>query len=363
MIYSKDQLEKSESEVLAAYAVLSGNSRGRKYDEPEADNRLCFQKDRDRILHSRAWRRMKGKTQVFVPNYGDHYRNRLTHSLEVAQLARDMARTLGLNEDLSETIGLAHDLGHTPFGHAGEHALHECLKKHGLEFEHNEQSRRVIEELEKIYPEFPGLNLSIEVIEGMMKHHTSWDNPAGNETVKPSLEAQIVNFADEIAYQNHDTDDGLRSGLFSEEDLRKLILWQMAAEAVLEQYGEVEDEKVRWARTVSKMIGLMVSDVCEESSKRLINIKSLEDVYASKDKLIGFSEDMIVANKELKDFLIARLYFHPQVVEPAEQGQQVVRELVMAYLEQGQSVEQVRDYLAGMTDQFAQEKLKELQAE
>lgn len=360
-ILTAQQLAENEARVLQPYAVLSRDSRGRKYEEAEDTQRLPFQKDRDRIIHSRAFRRLKDKTQVFVAHYGDHYRTRLSHSLEVAQVSRDLARMLGLNEDLAEAVGLAHDLGHTPFGHAGEHALDECLRPYGLRFEHNEQSRRIVEELEEVYPGWVGLNLSQEVIEGLMKHHTSWDNPLGGEAVRPSLEAQIVNFGDEIAYQNHDVDDGLRSGLFEESDLKKIELWQRATEVVEKFYGSIADPKIRWARTVSKMIGLMIVDIAQETSRRLkeARVKTLEDVYSFDGKLVYFSEKMAENNKELKDFLMTRLYFHPEVLGHSERGQAIIKTLFVRYMEEGGRPEEVRDFIAGMTDPFAAQQLGE----
>lgn len=354
MIRSQKNLADLEAKMLASYAVLSGKSRGRRHPEPEAEDRLCFQRDRDRILHSRAWRRMKDKTQVFVAHHGDHYRNRLTHSLEVAQISRDLARTLGLNEDLAESIALAHDLGHTPFGHAGEHTLSACLQAEGLNFEHNRQSRRVVEELEHVYPHFEGLNLSIEVLEGMMKHETFWDLPNGHTGVHPSLEAQVVNLGDEIAYQNHDVDDGLRSGLFSEKDLEHLALWKKAGEAVEARYGHIEEARIRQARTVSAMIGVMMKDIAEETSRLLemSGIKTLEDVYECEEKLVAFSPLMNVENKALKDFLMTRLYLHPEVVAHSKRGQAVI-EFLFKHLRQEMECEELRDYLAGMTDSFA----------
>lgn len=372
MIYTTLQLAENEAIVLRPYAVLSKNSRGRKVNESVDPQRLPFQKDRDRIIHCRAFRRLKEKTQVFVPHYGDHYRNRLSHSLEVSQVSRDLARTLGLNEDLAEAIALAHDLGHTPFGHAGEYALHECMQKYGLSFEHNEQSRKIVEELEEVYPNFRGLNLSIEVIEGLMKHQTSWDNPQGAEAVRPSLEAQVVNMGDEIAYQNHDVDDGLRSGLFTEKDMANLQLWQWAKEASDKAEGTIADEKIRVARTVSKMISLMIWDIAEEASRliQLHKIQNLQDVYACKEKLVGFSSAMEVANKELKDFLTTRLYFHPEVVRSSEHGQNIIKTLFAHHMkERGTGTAaadaavatEVKDYLAGMTDRFAELQAQELE--
>ncbi len=368
MILGAKELGENEAKVLKPYAVLSLESRGRRYPEPQDTQRLPFQKDRDRIIHSRAFRRLKGKTQVFVAHYGDHYRTRLSHSLEVAQISRDLARMLGLNEDLAEAVALAHDLGHTPFGHAGEHALDECLKPYGLSFEHNEQSRRIVEELEEVYPGWKGLNLSREVIEGLMKHQTSWDHPVSAQLkahekawVSPSLEAQLVNFGDEIAYQNHDVDDGLRSGLFSEKDLMNIRLWQEATKHVADTYGKISDEKIRWARTVSKMASLMIVDIAEESSKRLsqYEVKNLADVYErgrQEIKLVNFSPEMELANKELKDFLTTRLYFHPQVLALSGKGQDLIRSLFSEGIAAGQSPRELADFIAGMTDDFAEKK-------
>ncbi len=373
MIYTTLQLAENEVQMLRPYAVLSKNSRGRKVAEMMDPQRLPFQKDRDRIIHCRAFRRLKEKTQVFVPHFGDHYRNRLSHSLEVSQVSRDLARTLGLNEDLAESIALAHDLGHTPFGHAGEHALHECMQEYGLSFEHNDQSRHIVEELEDVYPNFRGLNLSLEVIEGLMKHQTSWDNPTGAEAIRPSLEAQVVNMGDEIAYQNHDVDDGLRSGLFTEKDLDSLELWQWAKEAAEKADGEITDEKIRIARIVSKMISLMIWDIAEESSRliQLHKIQNINDVYACQEKLIGFSSQMQEANKKLKDFLTAHLYYHPEVVQASEHGKKIIRSLFHHYMKEWKLAHpdlpategalEIKDYLAGMTDRFAELQIQELE--
>jgi dGTPase len=369
MILSSQELAENEARMLRPYAVLSRDSRGRAREESPDLQRLPFQKDRDRIIHSRAFRRLKGKTQVFVAHYGDHYRTRLSHSLEVAQVSRDLARMLGLNEDLAEAIALAHDLGHTPFGHAGEHALDECLRPYGMSFEHNEQSRRIVEELEEVYPDWKGLNLSREVIEGLMKHQTSWDHPASAKEppesmawVSPSLEAQLVNFGDEIAYQNHDVDDGLRSGLLQEADLEGLELWLGAKEKVWKEYGEIGDEKIRWARTVSKMTGLMIQDVAEESSKRMARekVQTLEEVYALGKKgvkLVGFSKGMAGANKELKDFLTTRMYFHPEVLALSERGQNKIRLFFEKSMQEGGEPRAVADFIAGMTDAYIEEHL------
>lgn len=372
-----------ENRSLAPYAVRSATSRGpclpagrRQHPEPEDLTRLPFQKDRDRILHCRAFRRLKMKTQVFVAaptssGYpGDHFRTRLSHSLEVAQVSRDVCRSLGLNEDLAEAIALAHDLGHTPFGHAGEAALDELLQPHGLHFEHNEQSKRIVEELEKVYPGFRGLNLTFETRQGLMKHQSPWDQ-ANREFHGASLEAQVVNLADEIAYNNHDVDDGLRSGLITEEMLGELPIWQKTAERLKGEYGTIESTYIRQARMVSGMIGLMIADLLETTARNLElhGIKTLEDVYRSEDKLVNFSAEQLELNRPLKDFLTQHIYFSPLVLEFSNRGQQILRDLFTAYYKnpallpdeeqaavgRGEPlVVSIRDYLSGMTDEFAE---------
>ena len=361
MPQKRHQLEKKEAEILKPYAVLSGQSRGRVHPEEE-DERLCFQRDRDRVLHSRAFRRLRGKTQVFWAGHGDHFRDRLTHSLEVSQVSRGLARSLGLNEDLAECIALAHDLGHTPFGHAGEFTLNECLEPFGMSFEHNAQSLRVVTDIEQVYPNFKGLNLSLEVLEGMMKHETFWDKPENGDGVHPSLEAQLVNFADEIAYQNHDTDDGLRSELFTEEDLMGLALWKEAHDQMRKWYGEISDEKVRRARIISQMISLMMADLSEETERRIAEhgIQTLQDVLDCPHKLVGYSKKMEANNKALKEFLLFRFYLHPSVKEVSESGQKVLKEL-FSELRGTMPLPELRDYLAGMTDSFAVSLLASLQ--
>lgn len=383
-----------ENRSLAPYAVRSAvpafgvaTSRGRQHPEPEDFTRLPFQKDRDRILHCRAFRRLKLKTQVFIAaptdsGYpGDHFRTRLSHSLEVSQVSRDVCRSLGLNEDLAESIALAHDLGHTPFGHAGEQALDELLKPHGLHFEHNEQSKRIVEELEQVYPGFRGLNLTFETRQGLMKHQSPWDQ-ANREFHGASLEAQVVNLADEIAYNNHDVDDGLRSGLITEAMLGELPIWQKTAERVkkeydVKKYGVLEDGPVKRARMVSGMIGLMIQDLLATTVRNLElhGIKTLDDVYRSTEKLVSFSEGQFGWNEQLKNFLAERIYFNPRVLEFSHRGQQILRDLFAAYYKDpgllpdeeqvaiggGESVVvAIRDYLAGMTDEFAEGEWKKI---
>jgi dGTPase len=362
MIYDRAKLMSLEDKFLAPYAVKSKDSKGREYPEKEDSSRTPFQKDRDRIIHSRAFRRLKMKTQVFVAHHGDHFRTRLTHTLEAAQVSRDIARSLGLNEDLAEAITLAHDLGHTPFGHAGEHALDEMLQPFGLSFEHNRQSRRIVEELEHVYPGFLGLNLTYEVRQGLMKHQSPWDQ-AEAEFHGASLEAQVVNLADEIAYNNHDVDDGWRAGLLHEDDLNELAIWREVEKIVKEKYGEISDRAVKHDRMISSMMGFMIKDLIETSAANLENADKAEN------ELISFSPEMTTWTKELKQFLSEKFYFHPSVLKLSEKGQQIIRDLFTRYHENptllpedeqaaikaGENPEIViKDYIAGMTDEFAE---------
>jgi len=364
MIFDRERLFQREDLLLAPYGIKSRFSRGREHLEPDDLMRTPFQKDRDRIIHSRAFRRLKMKTQVFVAHYGDHYRTRLTHSMEVAQISRDVARALGLNEDLSEAIALAHDLGHTPFGHAGEETLNQLLKPFGLRFEHNEQSRRVVEKLECVYPNFCGLNLTFEVRQGLMKHQTPWDQNH-KEFKGASLEAAVVNLADEIAYTNHDVDDGLRSGILNESEFESLALWQNASELVFKNYGKISDPSIRWSRVVSQMIGLMIQDLITHASPKIDrgNLK------------ISFSPKQAQANREMQSFLMKNLYFHPRVLKCSQNGQKILEKLFKTYykrpeklpleaqllIRSGEKPEiVVKDYIAGMTDEFAKKSLKEI---
>jgi dGTPase len=378
MIHDRDYLMSIEGHLLAPYAVKTTDSRGRKHKEQQEKMRLPFQKDRDRVLHSRAFRRLKMKTQVFVAHYGDHYRTRMTHSLEVAQVSRDIARALGLNEDLSEAIALAHDLGHTPFGHAGEHALDEMMKPFGLEFEHNQQSKRIVEEVEQIYPDFKGLNLTFETRQGLMKHQSPWDQ-ADSEFHGASLEAQVVNLADEIAYNNHDTDDGLRSGLITEEDLKTLEIWHIASKSVEKEYGAIGTPYIRQSRTISAMFGQMIADLIQTSSTNIkaANLQTLEDVYRRTDALVLFSEKQFELNKTLREFLSKRIYFHKEVLALSNRGQQIIRELFNAYHNNSTLLPEdeqqrtaggeplalvIKDYISGMTDEFAEQEWERLRS-
>jgi dGTPase len=368
---TREELEALERQNLASYAQLSGNSRGRRYREEPPEWRTHFQRDRDRVIHSRAFRRLEYKTQVFLNGTGDHLRTRLTHTMEVAGISRNIARALKLNEDLTETIALAHDLGHSPFGHKGEAVLDRLMKEHGG-FEHNRQSLRIVEELEQKYPRFPGLNLTWEVREGLIKHHTQYDQPvqgAEFEGGSPSLEAQVANLADEIAYYSHDLDDGLDSGLLSEKPLRAEVrLWHQAARKVEGQYGELPDECRRYF-IIRCITDLQVKDVVTHTEQlvRRAGVESVEDVRAQPGLLVQYSPTRGKLNDELCRFLYQNLYDNPAVNEPHLRARRVLEELFQYYLAHHQEIgtqsrkrarregwpRAVCDYLAGMTDRYA----------
>lgn len=354
-------MNRNLEEHLANYAVKSGQSRGRNFPEQADDERLCFQRDKDRIIHSKAFRRLDEKTQVFVAGSGDHYRTRLTHTLEVAQIARDIARRLALNEDLCEAIGLAHDLGHPPFGHAGEQTLDEIMQTFGSHFEHNEQSKRVVEVLEKAYPDFEGLNLTYEVLEGLTKHQTAWDQAGKKFEVFPHLEAQVVNLADEIAYSNHDMDDGLRSGFIKLEQLQEFEIWKKALAEVRRKYGNIDDLQVLISRVISTIIAMMIADLCKQTAENLakFNIKSLADVANHKGVLVEFSEQMKIMLKELRRFLYDNFYLHPKIAAHTLRGKNMIRQLFQYYQQHPEQfpkeqsgIVAIKDYIAGMTDSF-----------
>lgn len=375
--YLREQLEGQEEKILAPYATKSKDSRGRRYPEEEHHYRTCFQRDRDRIIHSTAFRRLEYKTQVFVNHEGDHFRTRLTHTIEVAQISRSIARALRLNEDLAEAIALAHDLGHTPFGHAGEDTLREIMRDKGG-FEHNRQSLRVVDYLEEKYPEFPGLNLSHEVREGMIKHETRYDNPVPEEfdtSEKPVLEAQIVNLADEIAYNCHDVDDGLYSRVLSEKMLEEVELWRILYQKCQQKYSGLNSSQVR-NYVVRQMINREVSDLIETTSKRLkeLGIGSVQEVRSASELIPDFSPELKALNTELKDFLLKHMYQHYRMVRMADKARRILNELFSVYLENpeqlpGSTREKLKtqektrvvcDYIAGMTDRFAQQEYKKL---
>jgi dGTPase len=357
---------------LAPYAVSARNSRGRRQREPRPEGRSEFQRDRDRIIHSTAFRRLEYKTQVFVNHEGDLFRTRLTHSLEVAQIARSIARNLRLNEDLVEAISLAHDLGHTPFGHAGQDALHRCMKPHGG-FEHNLQSLRVVDVLEQRYAAFDGLNLSFETREGILKHCSLKNartlGEVGERFVRrqrPSLEAQLANLADEIAYNNHDVDDGLRSALLTLDQLAELALFKREMKGVLRDYPKIDSRRLVH-ETVRRMISSLVVDLTRQTAHNIAQRKprTIEDVRAA-PMLVAFSRDIQREQLELKRFLRANMYQHHQVARMTNKAQRIVRDLFDAFIaeprllppqyqaERGTAIARtVADYIAGMTDRYA----------
>lgn len=387
--------------TLAPYACDPAQSRGRRYPESDAPTRSAFQRDRDRIVHSTAFRRLVYKTQVFLNHEGDLFRTRLTHSLEVAQLGRSIARTLRLNEDLVEAVALAHDLGHTPFGHAGQDALNSCLKSHNPDsagFEHNLQSLRVVDTLEERYPDYDGLNLSFETREGILKHcsrrnarriearepegvaHRFLESSGAAPHVRqPGLEAQLANLADEIAYNAHDIDDGVRSGLLGLEQLKEVELFDQYSRETLSRYPALQGRRLLF-ETIRRMLSAQVYDVIDATRAALENAAP-DDVQAVRQNppLVCFSDEMALKSSSLKRFLLQNLYRHPQVVETTQTAQQVVRDLFAAYmadpaqmpqahsdrfdqLESGAPADAnypakpervVADYIAGMTDRFA----------
>lgn len=355
---------------LAPYAVPYDLSlRGRAWPEPEDPSRTPFQRDRDRIIHSKAFRRLSGKTQVFIATYGDHFRDRLTHSLEVSQVARDIARCLRLNEDLAEAVALAHDLGHTPFGHAGQDALDELMREHGLFFEHNQQSKRVVEKLEIQFPGFKGLNLTGETLDGLAKHQTLYDQKTEKIRGK-TLEAQLVDIADEIAYHTHDLDDGLRSKLFSMKELSRLALWRRSARDVAIRFGSTIDGAITLRRIVSQCMSLMIRDVIVQTQKNIkkCGVHSLAAVLARRNELVSFSSRFAVEIRQLRRFLWDHMYQSPAVMRHTRRGQKIIRGLFRALLKRPRllpanfyeriDVEDpvvvvVKDYIAGMTDEFA----------
>jgi dGTPase len=370
-------LEQHEQETLAPYAVQSVHSGGRLYPEDEHPFRLAFQRDRDRVVHSSAFRRLEYKTQVFVNHEGDHFRTRLTHTLEVAQIARTIARSLRLNEDLTEAIALAHDLGHPPFGHAGERAMNEMMQPYGG-FEHNQQSLRIVEVLEERYPEFPGLNLTWETRDGLKKHQPRvlrGDETGQTTVVGPSLEAQVADSADEIAYNNHDIDDGLTSQMIDLDNLRQMPLWEEHFREIRQRFPQAS-RKVQWRQTVRTIINSLVLDLCEETLRRLESgrISGVDEVRRSPQRLVAFSVEMERKNAELKLFLLEHLYRHYRIIRMSEKARRIVHDLFKVYMESPKQMPPsffarlgkeniprvVCDYIAGMTDRYALDEHRKL---
>jgi dGTPase len=366
---------------LAPYAAWDEKSRGRRHPEPPPRYRTEFQRDRDRIIHSNAFRRLQYKTQVFVNDEGDLYRTRITHSLEVAQIGRTVARVLGLNETLTEAICLAHDLGHTPFGHAGQDALNDCMREYGG-FEHNLQSLRVVDELEERYAEFPGLNLTFECREGVLKHCSVQNakllGDVGRrflDRTQPGLEAQLANLADAVAYNNHDVDDGVRAGLIQIEDLRDVRLFDRFHSVVVDLYPAAPARRQLY-ETIRRMIDYLVSDLIEQAGRNIrdAGVTSIDAVRSQPRPLVSLSDPVIEEHQELKRFLRTRLYNHPRVKEVMDEARATLRMLFEAYMDDparlpaehqslaaraeadgGKSARArvVADYVAGMTDRFA----------
>jgi dGTPase len=371
MIVRREDLEERERAILAPYAVKSADSRGREYPEEERPYRTVFQRDRDRVLHTTAFRRLEYKTQVFVNHEGDYYRTRLTHTLEVAQIGRTLARTLGANEDLIEAICLVHDIGHPPFGHAGEDALSRLMEEHGG-FDHNRQSLRIVTYLERRYPNFNGLNLTYEVREGIVKHETEYDvsSAEGYEPGKRgSLEAQIANIADELTYTSHDLDDGLYAGLLTPCQLDGVALWEMIKDSIGWD-GRDFNEMIRH-RLIRRLIGIEVRDAVEATTARLVEAspQSVDELQHLPYNVIGHSDKMAAMNRELKDFLYENMYRHYRVVRMQNKAERFITQLFEMYVrdpaqlphetqarlaEGADSLEcVVCDYVAGMTDRYA----------
>ncbi|MDP2938881.1 MAG: deoxyguanosinetriphosphate triphosphohydrolase [Candidatus Omnitrophota bacterium] len=377
-MFTREEIEAFEDKNLATYAMRSKDSKGRQYPELEHKYRSVYQRDRDRIVHCEAFRKLEYKTQVFIIFEGDYYRTRLTHTLEVAQIARTIGRNLRLNEDLIETIALAHDLGHTPFGHAGEEALKELMKDHGG-FNHNLQGYRVVTLLEKRYPNFMGLNLSWEVRQGILKHSTEFDIPGENPEFEnqglPTLEAQVVDIADEIAYDNHDLDDGLTANLIGVEDLKEISLWRSIKANIKENSNQMSMDMLKY-QIIKALINAQVIDLLTETDKRLKNIGSTSSERAryNKEKLISFSDKMQNERKEIRDFLSNNLYNHFRVIRMTSKAKRFIEDLFNVYLNNPRQLlpyEQKRivnedehrvicDYIAGMTDRFALDEHKKL---
>lgn len=402
---TREQMEATERALLAASAQKSGESRGRKYPEPSHPYRTEFQRDRARIIHSRAFRRMEYKTQVFLNGTGDHLRTRLTHSIEVASISRTIARALSLNEDLAEAIALAHDLGHTPFGHSGEEVLAECMREHGG-FEHNRQSLRVVDLLENAYPNFPGLNLTFEVREGLQKHQAFYEvpervgqasglgvegsklatgrvRPVGGRDARaslqkyrcPSLEAQVANLADEITYYSHDLDDAVDFEILDSGQLEENLVWQCSHRSVMARYPNAREPGLH-KLIIRDIIDAQVQDVVATSGKTIVHLgpQSADEVRTQPAPLIRYSDDLLEANRALRKFLYANVYYHPQVAEVNKRACEMLRKVFESYLVDpgrlgdtaAKRIENeglhrtVCDYIAGMTDRYLMEEYARL---
>ncbi len=363
----REQMEVDEVRTLAPYATRSGDSGGRKFPEPRHPYRTEFQRDRARILHSRAFRRLEYKTQVFLNGTADHLRTRMTHTFEVASVGRTIARALGLNEDLAEAVALAHDLGHAPFGHSGEEMLAECMREHGG-FEHNRQSLRVVELLEHPYPDFPGLNLTHEVLEALRKHERD---------AAPSLEGQIADLADEITYYSHDLDDALDFAILDSDQLDQSAIWQRSHERVLARHPTLLGAELH-KNIIRDIIDLQVRDVVATSAAALAAAAPADPGEARRHRgpLIRYSDELQAANRALREFLYANVYYHPRVAEVNRRACEMLRAVFSAYLQEPERLgdaalrrieseglyRTVCDYVAGMTDRYLLEEHARLRA-
>jgi dGTPase len=381
----REEMEASERAVLARFAERSGDSRGRQYSELRHAYRTEFQRDRARIIHSRAFRRMEYKTQVFLNGTGDHLRTRLTHSIEVASISRTIARALRLNEDLAEAIALAHDLGHAPFGHSGEEMLAECMRDHGG-FDHNRQSVRVVELLEDPYPNFPGLNLTFEVREGLRKHGafhemegvTGPQTPSGLPSYRcASLEAQVADLADEITYYSHDLDDALDFEILDAAQLEKNEVWRRSLRAVLARYSDVRKPELH-KLIIRDIIDTEVRDLVSTSAKSIAvaGVQSADEARQQPESLIGYSDDLFQANRDLRKFLYQNVYYDPRVSEVNRRACEMLRQVFQVYLADPDKLGEtaakrieseglhrtVCDYIAGMTDRYLMEEHARLAA-
>jgi len=375
-LVDRAQQEAREERDLAPWGMKSGQSRGRRFPEVEHSMRTRFQRDRDRVIHSSSFRRLEYKTQVFVNHEGDNYRTRLTHSLEAAQIGRTVARALGLNEELTETLALGHDLGHTPFGHSGERVMDELMRDHGG-FEHNAQTLRILEVLEERYPDFPGLNLTWEVREGMIKHKPESDAAAPAEYAPgeaPAIEAQIIDFVDEIAYNNHDIDDGISSRMISVDQIRAVRLFREAHEGAVAR--GIRDERLARHEAIRRIIDRCTRDLISTTLGQLrgARVQSVEDVRRAGRRLVSYSPEMKELVRELKEFLLNNMYRHYRVVRMGDKAGRMLRDLFRSYTSEPLQLPPrfqariqkdglhrvVCDYIAGMTDRFALDEHRKL---
>ena len=381
-MFTREKINCWEENFLASYAMKAKHSKGRRYKEKPHPYRSAYQRDRDRIIHSAAFRRLEYKTQVFIYHEGDYYRTRLTHTLEVAQIARTISKALELNENLAEAISLAHDLGHTPFGHAGEDSLNELLRGQGG-FDHNIQGLRVVDVLEERYPDFCGLNLSWETREGIIKHTTKYDNvgpylkryPDLLPEAQPSLEAQVVDKSDEIAYDSHDLDDGIKSGMLCVEDLKTNELWERVARDVKREYTNLK-ENIFIYQIIRRLINLLASDLIETTINHIKkkNIHSVKEVMTSPVRIVGYSNEMQELREQLRKFLYENLYCHWKVIKMFDKAKRFLKRLFYVYrnnpmalppkfikrIDQWGVERVICDYIAGMTDRYALEEYKKI---